>query len=137
MSIHVTVHFPVAAFTQKSRAAMQKCRPALKQQIIKDCNANVPLRHGFLRNSALRWASLANDLIVWDTPYAHFQYIGKVMIGEHSHSPWARKGERKIYTDRDMTYRQGGSRWIDKTISERMPAWQKLLANLMAEEMNR
>lgn len=135
MSIHVTMRFDVGAFGKKIHEATQRVKPMMKQQILKDCNANVPIKTGILRNSALRWAAMNNDFIKWDTPYAHFQYIGKVMIGEHSHSPWARKYEKKIYTDRNLTYRQGGARWIEKTKAERMSAWSKLLAALLEKEI--
>ena len=137
MSIHVVVKFRVSALAGNIHEAIQEVRPQMKQQILDDCNANVPMKTGILRNSALRWVSMANDLIKWDTPYAHFQYIGKVMIGEKSHSPWVRKFEKKIYTDRDLTYRKGGARWIEKTKAERMGAWSKLLAELLAKEVNR
>lgn len=136
MSLKVTVKFDASSFALRDEKTWQKVRPLLKQQILKDCNANVPMKDGFLRNSALRWVSMANDLIVWDTPYAHFQYIGKVMIGVVSHSPWAHHGEKKIYTDRNLTYRRGGARWIEKTMDERMPYWKKLLAVLLAKEVN-
>lgn len=46
--------------------------------------------------------------VIINVPYAQFQAGGKVMIGVHSHSPWAKLGERKILTDRNLTY-QGGS----------------------------
>ncbi|WP_276843422.1 minor capsid protein [Galactobacillus timonensis] len=137
MSIHVVVKFRTSALAGNIHEATQKVRPQMKQQILDDCNANAPMKTGILRNSALRWVSMDNNFIKWDTPYAHFQYIGKVMIGEHSHSPWARRFEKKIYTNRDLTYRQGGARWIEKTKAERMGAWSKLLAELLAKEVNR
>ena len=84
----VTVDFPVDSITARTKRCLRKIKPMIKLRIIKDCNANVPLKTGALRNSALRWAPLTNDYIVWDTPYAHFQHTGKVMIGETSHSPW-------------------------------------------------
>ena len=37
-------------------------------------------------------------------PYARFQAEGKVMVGVKSHSPWARRGERKIVTSKNLTY---------------------------------
>lgn len=42
--------------------------------------------------------------VIINVPHARFQAEGKVMIGIKSHSPWAKKGERKIVTDRDLTY---------------------------------
>lgn len=42
--------------------------------------------------------------ITINVPHARFQAEGKVMIGVKSHSPWARKGERKIVTSRNLKY---------------------------------
>lgn len=46
--------------------------------------------------------------VIINVPYAQFQAGGKVMIGVYSHSPWARQGERKVVTNRNLTY-QGGA----------------------------
>lgn len=37
-------------------------------------------------------------------PMGRFLYNGKVMIGEHTRSTWAAKGERKVVTDRNLQY---------------------------------
>ncbi len=58
-----------------------------------------------------------------NVPYARFQAGGKVMIGIHSHSPWAHKGERKILTDRSLKYHGGGLRGANPF--ERMKADKK------------
>lgn len=42
--------------------------------------------------------------VVINVPYARFQAEGKVMIGVKSNSPWARRGERKVVTSRDLKY---------------------------------
>ncbi|MCI8470400.1 MAG: hypothetical protein HFJ35_02750 [Clostridia bacterium] len=42
--------------------------------------------------------------VIINVPYARFQAEGKVMVGVESHSPWARKGERKVVTSRNLTY---------------------------------
>ena len=43
-------------------------------------------------------------------PYAQFQAGGKVMIGTKSKSPWARRGEKKIITNRNLTYHSSSLR---------------------------
>ena len=48
--------------------------------------------------------------VIINVPYAQFQAGGKVMVGVYSHSPWARKGERKVVTNRNLTYHGGGLR---------------------------
>mgnify|MGYP005795486411 CR=1 FL=1 len=48
--------------------------------------------------------------VVINVPYAQFQAGGKVMIGVYSHSPWAKRGERKVVTSKNLTYQGGGLR---------------------------
>lgn len=48
--------------------------------------------------------------VIINVPYAQFQAGGKVMIGVHSHSPWARRGERKIVIDKNLKYHSGALR---------------------------
>ena len=50
-----------------------------------------------------------NQVII-NVPYARFQAGGKVMVGIYSHSPWAKRGERKVVTSKDLTYQGGGLR---------------------------
>jgi len=45
--------------------------------------------------------------VIINVPYARFQAGGKVMIGVKSHSPWARRGERKIVTNKNLKYHGG------------------------------
>ena len=102
---------------------MRRSRLYLKQLIVQDTNKRVPFRTGTLRNSALRWAAQDNEWVVWDTPYAHFLYTGKVMVGVNSHSPFAKKGETKVYTTRKLTYRQGFANWWKITLQARRKVW--------------
>lgn len=47
-------------------------------------------------------------------PYGRFLYEGKVMIGKESRSPWAKKGEKKVVTGRNLSYSGGGqAHWFD------------------------
>lgn len=135
--LSITVNIPTGKLTKRGEQALKAIKPKMKQRIIRDCNQNVPLGHGTLRNSAHRWAPLLDDYIKWDTPYAHFQHTGKVMIGIHSHSPWAAYGERKIYTSRSLTYRHGGAKWVDKTFSQKRDSWVKLGRSLFKKEFNK
>lgn len=42
--------------------------------------------------------------VIFAGPYARFLYMGKVMVGEVSGSPWARFDERKRVTERRLNY---------------------------------
>lgn len=50
------------------------------------------------------------EQVIINVPYAQFQAGGKVMIGVHSHRAWAKKGEKKVLTSRNLTYHGGGLR---------------------------
>ena len=52
----------------------------------------------------------AGKQVIINVPYAQFQAGGKVMVGVYSHNPWARKGERKVVTSRNLTYHGGALR---------------------------
>lgn len=130
----VKVDIPVARLKKRGGKALDKAKLKIKQQITKDCNANVPHKTGHLKDSALRWAKLTNDYIKWDEPYAHFQHTGKVMIGKDTHSPWARHKETKVYTNRNLTYRQGGAKWVPKTIAQRKSAWDSKFGRMFGQE---
>lgn len=61
--------------------------------------------------------------VIINVPYAQFQAGGKVMIGIKSHSPWARRGERKILTSKNLKYH--GDRLRGSKPFERMKADKK------------
>lgn len=72
----------------------------------------VPMSQGVLKNSVA--ISPDGTEIIYQTPYARFQYHGKVMVGKKSRSARAKKGEKKDVTDKVLTY--GGGR-------KRGPLW--------------
>lgn len=78
----------------------------------------VPMSQGVLKNTRI----INTDSVDFVTPYAKFLYHGKVMIGEKSRSPWAKLGEKKIVTSKELTYHGAPKRgafwdkrmWADK-----------------------
>lgn len=60
--------------------------------------------------------------IVYRAPYAHFQYVGEVMVGVTSGSPWAKSGEPKRGTGRAVNYHGGpmrGKEWDKRMMADR------------------
>lgn len=65
----------------------------------------VPRLSGTLKGSAIRATTLGSGVVVWSTPYARYQYYGKVMIGL---AP-------KEVSDKDLTYHGGGGKkWFEE-----------------------
>ena len=77
----------------------------------------IPFETGTLNRSGVLGTKIGSGEVVWNAPYARFLYYGKVMVGVNSGSPWAKKGERKKVTERDLKYHGGGKRgklWFER-----------------------
>lgn len=60
-------------------------------------------------------------------PYGRFLYEGKVMVDPVTNSPWARKGAKKVVTDRDLTYSNPRTvpHWFDEAKHLHLKQWVK------------
>lgn len=68
-------------------------------------NPFIPMDNGMLRkNKTYPNAST----IKYTSPYAHYQYTGKLMLTK-SGSSWAKKGEKKFYTNKKLKYHTSGT----------------------------
>lgn len=58
-------------------------------------------------------------------PMGRFLYEGKVMVDEHTGSPWARPGAKKIVTDRELTYSnpKATPHWFDTAKDKHGKSW--------------
>ena len=82
-----------------------------------------PYRNGMLEESATLGTKIGSGEINQISPYARFQYYGKVMVSPITGSPWAAKGEKKILTDRDLQYGTSkhplaGKMWFDRMVAD-------------------
>ena len=60
--------------------------------------------------------------ITYRGPYAHFQYVGEVMVGTRSGSPWAKSGEKKVGAGRALSYNGApmrGRDWDKRMMADR------------------
>lgn len=65
----------------------------------------VPAKNLVLAEKDVRvYVEQGKGIVHYLSPYARFQFEGKVMVGRESHSPWARFGEHKIVTSQNLDY---------------------------------
>lgn len=86
----------------------------------------VPYEIGNLRTNV----DVQSDKIIYESPYARYQYHGKKMVMENGksayYSPdygfWSKKGGKKTLTDEDLIYHTSGtgSYWDRKMVSAEM-----------------
>lgn len=108
-----------------------KAQYELDSAIMTSMESFMPRRDGtFINTTKAQSAALAGTgkVVAAVPPYGRFLYEGKVMVGEKSRSPWAKKGEKKVVTGRDLTYSGGGqAHWFDPAKAADCDEWVKLV----------
>ena len=100
----------------------------LDGQVMTDMVPYMPHRDGiFVSLTRMRSAALqgSGKVIAAAPPTGRFLYEGKVMIDPVTGSPWARKGAKKIVTNRPLTYSnpKATPRWFDTAKDKHGKSW--------------
>ena len=109
--IYYSLYLKVPKNVLEDRVA--KANKWLCEEIIKDTDQFVPARTGALAMNVHR----QGNTIVYASPYARFQYYGKVMIDPATGSTFAPKGTRKALTDRNLKYSKGMHKNLSEALS--------------------
>lgn len=98
----------------------------IDQTVIDFCQPYVPASpNRILEGSAQLATEIGSGMVVYDTPYAHFQYQGFVRTDEFGRV-WVGEGEKKpILTDRPLNYDTAqnplaGPHWVERMKADRM-----------------
>lgn len=99
--------------------ATKKVQKYLASEVKRLSDKYTPMQQGMLKNNA----QIAGDgaFIVYNQPYAHYQYYGKVMAGR---AP-------KSYTGDDLTYNGApmrGARWTERMMIDKKADVEKSVA---------
>ena len=63
----------------------------------------MPFQSGQLIQSGIHGTDVGSGIVRYNAPYARYLYYGKVMVAPNG-SAWAKKGERKRVTGKDIRY---------------------------------
>lgn len=115
---------------------IKKAQAALINQIRIDTEQYVPAFDLTLSNSA--HAENKNTELVYNGPYARFQYYGKVMVDERG-STYARPGGKKHVINKDLVYTKdrhpnATSFWYKKAKERYKDKWVKLVKDVVKNE---
>lgn len=102
-----------------------KVQRFIDSEVIRLMTPYTPNLLGTLYKSAKAVPREGSGEILQATPYARFQYYGKVMISPTTGSPWALKGEKKILTNRDLVHNKSKHPMAGPFWFERMKADKK------------
>lgn len=113
----------------------EKAQYTLDSMVMTSMEPYMPLRTGVFRNvTKAMSAAIAGSGTVYAAapPFGRFLYEGKVMVDEQTGSPWARKGARKVVTDRDLTYSnpKATPHWFDTAKNNHGASWVKAVKKI-------
>lgn len=102
----------------------------LDGQVMTDMVPYMPHRDGaFVNLTRMRSAALqgTGKVVAGAPPQGRFLYEGKVMVDPVTGSPWARKGAKKVVTERPLTYSnpKATPHWFDTAKETHGKAWVK------------
>lgn len=102
----------------------------LDSQIMADMVPYMPMKTGaFINITRAQSAALAGsgEVVAAAPPHGRFLHEGKVMVDEVTGSPWARKGAKKIVTDRDLKFSnpKATPHWFDTAKKNHGKTWIK------------
>lgn len=82
----------------------------IDKRVVENLQPYVSFKSGAQEKSIVLGSVLGSGRVIINVPYAQFQAGGKVMIGTESHRPWAKYGEKKVVTAKNLKYHGGGKR---------------------------
>lgn len=97
----------------------------IDNEVIKHMVPYTPMLSGILFKSAKASPRLGSGNIVQLTPYARYQYYGKLMVSPTTGSSWAKKYEKKVLTDTNLVHNKSMHPMAGPFWFERMKADKK------------
>lgn len=100
----------------------------LDSQVMTDMVPYMPHQTGtFINVTRAMSAALAGsgEVVAASPPMGRFLYEGTVMVDPVTNSPWARKGAKKVVTERNLTYSnpKATPHWFDTAKQNHGKAW--------------
>lgn len=135
-----TFHFPSFSLVEgdikvdvslnRLEKQFQEAQFWLDGQVMNDMVPYMPHRDGaFVNLTRMRSAALqgTGKVVAGAPPQGRFLYEGKVMVDPVTGSPWARKGAKKVVTERPLTYSnpKATPHWFDTAKEAHGKSWVK------------
>lgn len=125
--------------TRRLDKNLREAQKLLNMQITADCDPLIPFKGGALRGSLRYPEGLEGGVIEWNTPYAHYQYMGEV----YGPNIPIRDAEGNITgywsppskepTGRHLTYHQPGTtdHWFEAAKERHKADWIRLVQEVV------
>ena len=143
----VKISIDTNAVRVKLEAANEKALNEIKGQVLSDCNEFCPEDQSVLINSSLSQSKVLSYFgeselrLIWVTPYARYLYYGLLMVDSVTKRAWAKKGNNKILTDKELTYHPKyesstpNKLWCEKARETENEGWQERYQNALRRNL--
>lgn len=92
MNIHLNLSTTAEILDRRGLNEKGRVQQNLTSEIYRHSDPYTPFLSGPLKQNV----DIGKDYIRYKSPYARFLWHGLLMVGERSHSPWARATEKKV-----------------------------------------
>ena len=113
------------SFADRYSERFDKAQKFIDAECIRHMVKYTPTRSTDLRKSATRGSKIGSGKIQYLASYARYQYYGKLMVSSVTGSAYARQGEKKVLTNKDLVYTDTVEKLAGKLWFERMKADKK------------
>lgn len=129
---NMKVHVPLNVTNER----LNRAQYWLDTQVMEDMVPYMPHRTGtFIAVTKAQSNALAGtgNVMAAAPPAGRFLYMGKVMVDPETGSPWARKGAKKVVTDRPLTYSNPEARpeWFEVAKEKNLSRWVKGVKDIL------
>ena len=113
----------------KYAARVDRAQLELAEQIRSDTDKFVPKMAGQLAGNV----TADKDQIVYNSPYAHYQYEGILYVSAKTGSAYAKHGESKVPTGKALAHHTGQKRWFDASKAVNLEKWKRVFARAITD----
>lgn len=120
---YVGANFRIEISLDRFSKQFAEAQQWLGDRVLEDCKAYMSHLTGNLQQRS--HTENGGKQVIFPGPYGRFQYGGKVMVDPVTGSPWARKGAKKVLTDRPLKYSnpQATDHWFDTAKAQHGEYW--------------
>lgn len=105
------------SFQSKWEGQYTKAQVFIDSEVLRLSAPYIPFETSMLQKSGILGTVAGSGTVEWIAPYAKYLYYGNVMVSPTTGSPWAKKGERKVLTDKPLNYNgapKRGRLWFER-----------------------
>lgn len=135
-AIKISVKLPnLSNVKGRMKNASGKAMHIMAIQMAKDTEPFVPMRTGSLKNRT----RVKEDEIIYPGPYAHYLYVGKLMVDPATGSAWASYGTTKVYTEKPLNisksvHPQATDHWFEASKAINKDKWVRVAGRAIQRE---